>query len=73
MLSNAYEIHNMEQLHEHIQDYQDNLLDSIENLRTSRNHPEAHYVLNKLQEQVEILPYKKMSIFYGVDTEVKDC
>lgn len=65
MLSKAYEIKDMEELHEHVQDYQENLLDSIDTLRNTCNHPKAHYVLDKLQEQVEVLPYKKMAIFYS--------
>ena len=65
MLSKSYEISDMEQLHEHVLEYQNNLLDAIETLRNSVNNPEAHHVLDKLQIEVEELPYKKLSIFYA--------
>lgn len=65
MFSNHYEITDMDSLHSHVLDYQSNLLNTIEVFKGAYPSDESQTLLNALQQEVEVLPYSKLSVFYA--------
>lgn len=65
MFSNHYEITDMDNLHSHVLDYQSNLLNKIEAFKGAYPSDESQALLNTLQQEVEVLPYGKLTVFYA--------
>lgn len=65
MFSNHYEITDMDNLHSHVLAYQSNLLNTIEAFKGAYPSDESQTLLNALQQEVEVLPYSKLSVFYA--------
>lgn len=65
MFSNHYEITDMDTLHSHVLDYQSNLLNTIEAFKGAYLSDESQALLNELQQEVGVLPYGKLSVFYA--------
>ena len=65
MFSNHYEITDMDSLHSHVSDYQSNLLNTIEAFKGAYPSDESQALLNALHQEVEVLPYSKLTVFYA--------
>lgn len=65
MFTNHYPIEDMDTLHAHVMEYQDNLLEAVEYLSNIYPSNDCQKLLTHLREEVNTLPYKTLTVFYA--------